>query len=44
MGRASGPPRILVITRATDPALGEGDRILAKLTEVRGEDHDYQAA
>jgi ribonuclease R len=37
------PPRILVATRATDPALGSGDRVLAKLLPVRGEDHDYQA-
>jgi ribonuclease R len=37
------PPRILVTTRATDPALGAGDRVLAKLLAVRGEDHDYQA-
>ena len=37
------PPRILVTTRATDPALGAGDRVLAKLLPVRGEDHDYQA-
>jgi ribonuclease R len=37
------PPRILVATRATDPALGAGDRVLAKLLPVRGEDHDYQA-
>ncbi len=37
------PPRILVSTRATDPALGAGDRVLAKLLPVRGEDHDYQA-
>ena len=36
-------PRILVVTRASDPALGEGDRILAKLMAVRGADHDYQA-
>ena len=37
------PPRVLVATRATDPALGAGDRVLAKLLPVRGEDHDYQA-
>lgn len=37
------PPRILVAARATDPALGEGDRVLAKLLPVRGGDHDYQA-
>ncbi|MDF1706669.1 MAG: ribonuclease R [Paracoccaceae bacterium] len=38
-----GPePRILMIARATDPALGEGDRILARLTEVRGQLHHYE--
>ncbi|MCC5999717.1 MAG: ribonuclease R [Pararhodobacter sp.] len=36
-------PRILVVTREGGPALGAGDRILAKLTAVRAEDHDYQA-
>jgi ribonuclease R len=35
-------PRILMIARATDPALGEGDRILARLTEVRGQTHHYE--
>ncbi|WP_430449946.1 ribonuclease R [Rhodophyticola sp.] len=39
-----GPePRILFAPRATDPALGEGDRILARLQEVSGEDHQYIA-
>ncbi|MEL6700679.1 MAG: ribonuclease R, partial [Pseudomonadota bacterium] len=38
-----GPePRVLLIPRAGDPALGEGDRILARLQEVKGEDHHYQ--
>ena len=36
-------PRILVMPRATDPALGAGDRILARLQEVHGEDHHYVA-
>lgn len=36
-------PVVLVIARASDPALGEGDRILARLQEVRGEDHHYEA-
>ncbi|WP_209426574.1 ribonuclease R [Pararhodobacter sp. SW119] len=36
-------PRILMTTRTEDPALGAGDRVLAKLLPVRGEDHDYQA-
>jgi len=39
-----GPePRILFSARATDPAVGEGDRILARLAEVQGEDHQYTA-
>ncbi|MCU4651689.1 ribonuclease R [Roseibacterium sp. SDUM158016] len=39
-----GPePRILFSPRATDPAVGEGDRILARLQEVQGEDHQYVA-
>ncbi len=36
-------PRVLVIPRASDPALGEGDRILARLTQVKGDDHHYEA-
>ncbi|MDR9482651.1 MAG: ribonuclease R [Salibaculum sp.] len=39
-----GPePRILLMPRASDPALGEGDRVLARLTEERGADHAYSA-
>ncbi|MGR3435607.1 MAG: ribonuclease R [Shimia sp.] len=42
--RGEGPePRVLVTPRAGDPALGEGDRILAKLREVREEDVQYHA-
>jgi len=42
--RGPGPaPRVLVLTRPGDPAPGEGDRILAKLMQVRGDDHDYHA-
>ncbi|MDP2738337.1 MAG: ribonuclease R [Pseudorhodobacter sp.] len=36
-------PRILVVTRATDPALGAGDRILARLTEVAADGHSHEA-
>ncbi|MFT7594103.1 MAG: ribonuclease R [Paracoccaceae bacterium] len=36
-------PIVLVIPRASDPALGEGDRILARLTLVQEEDHNYEA-
>ncbi|SFO91510.1 ribonuclease R [Tranquillimonas alkanivorans] len=35
-------PSVLMITRAADPALGQGDRILARLTEVKGEPHQYE--
>jgi ribonuclease R len=39
-----GPaPRILFVARQSDAAVAEGDRILAKLIEVRAADHDYQA-
>ena len=42
--RGDGPePRILFSLRAADPAVGEGDRILARLQEVQGEDHHYVA-
>ncbi|TCS65291.1 RNAse R [Primorskyibacter sedentarius] len=36
-------PIILIVTRASDPALGEGDRILGKLRVVHEEDHNYEA-
>ncbi|MEX0283403.1 MAG: ribonuclease R [Paracoccaceae bacterium] len=36
-------PVVLAIPRASDPVLGEGDRILARLTLVEGEDHHYEA-
>jgi ribonuclease R len=38
----SEEPLILVIPRASDPALGAGDRILARLTEVQGEAWRYE--
>ncbi|MEM8773917.1 MAG: ribonuclease R [Pseudomonadota bacterium] len=38
-----GPePAVLILPRASDPALGEGDRVLARLQEVNGEPHQYQ--
>ncbi|MDP5305879.1 ribonuclease R [Paracoccus spongiarum] len=37
------PPRILYVPRDSDPALGRGERFLARLVEVQGEDHHYQA-
>ncbi|PQO24601.1 ribonuclease R [Rhodobacteraceae bacterium WD3A24] len=36
-------PRVLVNLRDSDPALGAGDRILAKLIEVDEDDHRYEA-
>lgn len=39
----SAEPVVLVIPRASDPALGEGDRILARVTLVDAEDHAYEA-
>ncbi|MGV6811337.1 MAG: ribonuclease R [Brevirhabdus sp.] len=36
-------PRVLILARAADPALGAGDRILARLQEVKGEEHHYNA-
>ena len=42
--RSEGPaPRILFLTRSDDPALGEGDRVLARIEAIRGPDYDYQA-
>ncbi|TYB89220.1 ribonuclease R [Oceaniovalibus sp. ACAM 378] len=39
-----GPePKILFIPRDGDPGLGAGDRILARLTAVTGQDYDYEA-
>ncbi|MGV6840357.1 MAG: ribonuclease R [Planktomarina sp.] len=34
-------PNVLVLPRDGDPALGKGDRILARLTKVDGEDHSH---
>ena len=36
-------PLVLYLARTGDPALGKGDRILGRLTEVTGEDHAYEA-
>lgn len=36
-------PIVLIIARASDPALGDGDRILARLTHVKEDDHNYEA-
>ena len=36
-------PRILIVPQKGDPALGAGDRILARLTPVADADHSYEA-
>ena len=36
-------PVVMIVHRASDPALGGGDRILARLQEVKGEAHHYEA-
>jgi ribonuclease R len=36
-------PGILIVARASDPALGAGDRILARLTAVKDESFAYEA-
>ncbi len=42
--QGEGPaPVAFLISRASDPALAPGDRILARLTEVNEDDHQYQA-
>ena len=41
--QGEGPePRILLIPRESDPALGEGDRILARLAEVGADLYQYE--
>ncbi|MEM7193260.1 MAG: RNB domain-containing ribonuclease, partial [Pseudomonadota bacterium] len=36
-------PVVMLMPRASDPAMGPGDRILARLQEVSGEKHQYEA-
>jgi len=36
-------PRLLFVPRPGDPALAEGDRVLARLVAVEGEAHGYEA-
>lgn len=36
-------PMAIIVHRASDPALGEGDRILARLQEVKDEPYGYEA-
>ncbi len=36
-------PVVMLVLRQSDPALGEGDRILARLQAVQDEDHHYEA-
>ncbi|MCF2905888.1 ribonuclease R [Octadecabacter sp. CECT 8868] len=37
------PPRILMVMKDGEPALGAGDRVLGRLTEVKGQDYGYTA-
>ena len=42
--QGEGPePRILFLPRKADAPVAEGDRVLARVNEVRGEDHQYEA-
>ncbi|MFD1883202.1 ribonuclease R [Paracoccus pacificus] len=42
--QGSGPePRVLFAPRKSDPAVGPGERFLARLIPVRGQDHHYEA-
>ena len=42
-GGEGDAPRVLMILKDGDPALGAGDRVLGRLTEVSEEDHGYTA-
>jgi ribonuclease R len=35
-------PRVLLVTKSSDPALKPGDRILCRMTEVQADDHAYE--
>ena len=35
-------PRVLMIAKAGDLALGQGDRVLARLTKISGDSHAYE--
>ncbi|SMR82354.1 RNAse R [Aliiroseovarius halocynthiae] len=35
-------PRVLLVAKGGDPALAQGERILARLTEVKGDGHAYE--
>jgi len=43
MEEGAGPHRILMVPQRDDPALGPGDRVLARLTVVEAEDHSHTA-
>jgi ribonuclease R len=36
------PPLVLMIMRPSEPALGAGDRVLARVTEIENEAHQYE--
>ncbi|MGH1370024.1 MAG: ribonuclease R [Maritimibacter sp.] len=39
----TAPPVVLFVAKSGDPALKPGDRILCRMTEVKGQDHAYEA-
>lgn len=42
--QGEGPePRVLFLPRKADAPVAEGDRVLARVSEVRGEDYQYEA-
>jgi ribonuclease R len=41
-GEPGDAPRVLMVTKPTDPALGEGDKVLARLAAVAGDGHAYE--
>jgi ribonuclease R len=42
--QGDGPePRIVMLLKSSEPALGEGERILARLTEITDDNIDYEA-
>ncbi len=42
--QGEGPePRVLFVQRKSDAPVAEGDRVLARVNEVRGADHQYEA-
>lgn len=36
-------PNVLFVAKSNDPGIGEGDRLLVRLTKVEADDHSYEA-